>query len=61
MSNFYYIPNMTQSIDIGKLATLSRLTLSEVEVAQTKDKLQKLLSLIETLKELDLKIPKVII
>ncbi|MCL2207027.1 MAG: Asp-tRNA(Asn)/Glu-tRNA(Gln) amidotransferase subunit GatC [Fibromonadales bacterium] len=45
---------MTQ-IDIEKLAKLSRLTLSEAEAAQAKDRLQGLLKLMENLKELDLK------
>ncbi len=46
---------MTQSIDIEKLAKLSRLTLSEAEAAQAKGRLQELLKLMENLKELNLK------
>jgi aspartyl-tRNA(Asn)/glutamyl-tRNA(Gln) amidotransferase subunit C len=46
---------MIQSIDISKLATLSRLTLSEAEAAQAAGRLQDLLKLMENLKELDLK------
>jgi len=46
---------MTQSIDINKLAELSRLTLSEAESAQAKERLQDLLKLMENLKALDLK------
>jgi len=46
---------MTQSIDIEKLAKLSRLTLSEAEAAQAKDRLQALLKLMDNLKELNLK------
>jgi aspartyl-tRNA(Asn)/glutamyl-tRNA(Gln) amidotransferase subunit C len=42
-------------IDINKLATLSGLTLSEAEAAQVKGRLQKLLNIMESLKELDLK------
>jgi aspartyl-tRNA(Asn)/glutamyl-tRNA(Gln) amidotransferase subunit C len=44
-----------QSIDINKLAKLSRLTLSEPEAAQAKERLQEMLKLMENLKELDLK------
>jgi Asp-tRNA(Asn)/Glu-tRNA(Gln) amidotransferase C subunit len=47
-------------IDINKLAMLSGLTLSVAEAVQIKDRLQNLLALMENLKELDLKIPKVI-
>ncbi|GBU24187.1 hypothetical protein R83H12_00815 [Fibrobacteria bacterium R8-3-H12] len=46
---------MIQSIDISKLANLSRLTLSEPEAAQAKERLQEMLKLMENLKELDLK------
>ncbi|MDR3001396.1 MAG: Asp-tRNA(Asn)/Glu-tRNA(Gln) amidotransferase subunit GatC [Fibromonadaceae bacterium] len=46
---------MTQSIDIGKLVKLSRLTLSEAEAAQAKERLQGLLKLMENLIKLDLK------
>ena len=46
---------MIQSIDINKLANLSRLTLSEPEAAQAKERLQEMLKLMENLKELDLK------
>ncbi len=46
---------MSESIDIDKLAKLSRLTLSEREAAQAKERLQELLKLMENLKELDLK------
>jgi len=46
---------MIQSIDINKLAKLSRLTLSETEAEQAKDRLQEMLKLMENLKELDLK------
>ncbi len=46
---------MTQSIDVEKLAKLSRLTLSEAEAAQAKERLLDLLKLMENLKELDLK------
>jgi aspartyl-tRNA(Asn)/glutamyl-tRNA(Gln) amidotransferase subunit C len=46
---------MDQFIDINKLAKLSRLTLSEAEAAQAKDRLQELLKLMDNLKELDLK------
>jgi aspartyl-tRNA(Asn)/glutamyl-tRNA(Gln) amidotransferase subunit C len=46
---------MLQSIDINKLAMLSRLTLSEPESAQAKERLQEMLKLMENLKELDLK------
>ncbi|MCL1955799.1 MAG: Asp-tRNA(Asn)/Glu-tRNA(Gln) amidotransferase subunit GatC [Fibromonadaceae bacterium] len=46
---------MIQSIDINKLAMLSRLTLSEPEAVQAKERLQEMLKLMENLKELDLK------
>jgi len=46
---------MTQSIDIEKLAKLSRLTLSDAEAVQAKERLQALLKLMENLKGLDLK------
>jgi aspartyl-tRNA(Asn)/glutamyl-tRNA(Gln) amidotransferase subunit C len=46
---------MIQSIDINKLAKLSRLTLSEPEAEQAKERLQEMLKLMENLKELDLK------
>jgi len=46
---------MIQSIDINKLANLSRLTLSESEAAQAKDRLQEMLKLMENLRELNLK------
>jgi len=46
---------MIQSIDINKLAKLSRLTLSEEEARQAKERLQEMLKLMENLKELDLK------
>jgi aspartyl-tRNA(Asn)/glutamyl-tRNA(Gln) amidotransferase subunit C len=46
---------MIQSIDIKKLAGLSRLTLSEAEAADAKCRLQEMLKLMENLKELDLK------
>jgi aspartyl-tRNA(Asn)/glutamyl-tRNA(Gln) amidotransferase subunit C len=46
---------MIPSVDIDKLAKLSRLTLSEPEAAQAKERLQELLKLMENLKELDLK------
>ncbi|MCL2283039.1 MAG: Asp-tRNA(Asn)/Glu-tRNA(Gln) amidotransferase subunit GatC [Fibromonadales bacterium] len=42
-------------IDIEKLAKLSKLTLSETEAAQAKERLQALLRLMENLKGLDLK------
>jgi len=46
---------MIQSIDISKLAELSKLTLSEAEAAQASGRLQDLLKLMENLKELNLK------
>jgi len=46
---------MAQSIDIEKLAKLSRLTLSQAEAAQAKERLLDLLKLMENLKELNLK------
>jgi len=46
---------MIQSIDINKLAMLSRLTLSEGEAEQAKERLQEMLKLMENLKALDLK------
>jgi len=46
---------MSEFIDVGKLAKLSRLTLSEGEAIQAKERLQSLLKLMENLKELDLK------
>jgi len=48
-----------EDIDINKLAVLSKLTLSEAETSQVKGRLQKLLSLMENLKELDIKISEV--
>jgi len=50
-----------EDIDINKLAMLSELTISEAEALQAKGRLQKLLSLMESLKELDINIPKVAI
>jgi len=38
---------------MSKLATLSKITLSEAEASQVKSRLQKLLSLMENLKQLD--------
>ena len=49
-----------EDIDINKLATLSKLTLSEAEALEAKGKLQKLLNLIENLRQLNLETPKVI-
>jgi len=49
-----------EDIDINKLAMLSKLTLSEAETLQVKGRLQKLLSLMGSLKELDIKIPEVV-
>jgi len=49
-----------ENIDISKLATLSKLTLSEAEASQVKGRLQKLLNLIENLRQLNLETPKVI-
>ncbi|MCL2102259.1 MAG: Asp-tRNA(Asn)/Glu-tRNA(Gln) amidotransferase subunit GatC [Fibromonadales bacterium] len=46
---------MIQSIDVNKLAKLSKLTLSEAEAAKAKERLQGLLKLMENFKELDLK------
>jgi aspartyl-tRNA(Asn)/glutamyl-tRNA(Gln) amidotransferase subunit C len=46
---------MIQSIDIKKLAGLSRLTLSEAEAEDAKHRLQEILKLMENLKKLDLK------
>jgi aspartyl-tRNA(Asn)/glutamyl-tRNA(Gln) amidotransferase subunit C len=46
---------MEQTIDIDKLAKLSRLTLSDAEATQAVYRLQELLKLMESLKELDLK------
>jgi len=51
----FYITTMIQSIDINKLAKLSRLTLSEKDAEQAKERLQEMLKLMENLKELDLK------
>jgi aspartyl-tRNA(Asn)/glutamyl-tRNA(Gln) amidotransferase subunit C len=45
---------MIQAINIGKLAGLSKLTLSEEEEAQATGRLQDLLKLMENLKELNL-------
>jgi aspartyl-tRNA(Asn)/glutamyl-tRNA(Gln) amidotransferase subunit C len=45
---------MIQAIDIGKLAGLSKLTLSETEATQAAGRLQDLLKLMENLKELNL-------
>lgn len=46
---------MSASIDIDKLAKLSRLTLSEAEATQANERLQSLLKLMENLKRLNLK------
>jgi len=44
-----------EDIDVNKLATLSKLTLSDAENLQVKGRLQKLLGLVENLKQLDVK------
>jgi len=46
---------MIESIDIEKLAKLSRLTLSETEAVQAKERLLDLLKIMENLKGLNLK------
>ena len=46
---------MTSSIDVNKLAKLSRLTLSEPETMQAEERLLEMLKLMDNLKELELK------